>query len=158
MTRVTTISISLTMFLLLSILSIATRAQAQTCDEIAKSMKREGSEINKIQKRMIRAIDIDYEETTVYYKKKKKLDKNLKLLDRYNRGLNILVLNLEQRAVKMKGLLEKVKKQNNNCEKLVRKISDKTNTVQEIHAKMYESLGNKTTTEREFKDLINSLN
>ncbi|MZG31630.1 MAG: hypothetical protein F3741_12665 [Nitrospinae bacterium] len=158
MTRVTTISISLTMFLLLSILSIATRAQAQSCDEIAKSMKREGSEINKIQKRMIRAIDIDYEETTVYYKKKKKLDKNLKLLDRYNRGLNILVLNLEQQAVKMKGLLEKVKKQSNNCEKLVRKISDKTNTVQEVHAKMYESLGNKTTTEREFKDLINSLN
>ena len=158
MTRVTTISISLTMFLLLSILSIATRAEAQSCDEIAKSMKLEGSEINKIQKRMIRAIDIDYEETTVYYKKKKKLDKNLKLLDRYNRGLNILVLNLEQRAVKMKGLLEKVKKQNNNCEKLVRKISDKTNTVQEVHAKMYESLGNKTTTEREFKDLINSLN
>lgn len=158
MTRVTTISISLTMFLLLSILSTATTAHAQSCDEIAKSMKLEGSEINKIQKRMIRAIDIDYEETTVYYKKKKKLDKNLKLLDRYNRGLNILVLNLEQRAVKMKGLLEKVKKQNNNCEKLVRKISDKTNTVQEIHAKMYESLGNKTTTEREFKDLINSLN
>ena len=160
--RATRIFISLIIAFLLISLCLTTIAQAQSknthCKNLEKQMVRDDGEIDKIQKRMIRAIEIDYEETSVYYKKKKKSDKNLKLLDRYNRGLNILVLNLEQQAKKMKGMLEEVKKQGNNCQKIVRKISAKTKTIQDVHAKMYQSLGNKKTTEREFRDLIKTLN
>lgn len=162
MMRATRIFISLIIAFLLISLCLTTIAQAQSknthCKNLEKQMVRDDGEIDKIQKRMIRAIEIDYEETSVYYKKKKKSDKNLKLLDRYNRGLNILVLNLEQQAKKMKGMLEEVKKQGNNCQKIVRKISAKTKTIQDVHAKMYQSLGNKKTTEREFRDLIKTLN
>ncbi len=155
MTRVTTISISLTMFLFFSILYIAPTAQAQSCDEIAKSMKREGSEINKIQKQMTNSIENSYFEPSKY---EKKVDEDKKLMDRHNRHFNILIHNLERRIISMKGLLKNAKQQANNCQDKIRAFSNKVNSVFEIHAKMEQAIANTKTTEREFKDLIKSLN
>ena len=121
-------------------------------------MTRADIRINKIQGQMIRAIESVYEDTSVYFKKQQKPNKKLKLLDRYNRGLNILVLNLEQQVAKMKGLLEEAKKQGNGCQKMIRNISDQVNATQDIHAKMVRSLGDKKTLEHEFRALIGNIN
>ncbi len=159
MTKVIRVSTSLIMFLLFS---FATMVHAQptkpNCKGIEKEMMRADIRVNKIQGQMTRAIESVYEDTSVYFKKQQKPDKKLKRLDRYNRGLNILVLNLDQQVVKMKGLLEEAKKQGNDCQKMVRNISDKVNATQDIHAKMVLSLGDKNTLEHDFQDLINNLN
>ena len=159
MTKVIKFSISLIIFFLFS---LATMVQAQStnsnCKDIAKEMKRADTRINKIRGQMTRAIESVYDDTSVYFKKKQKPNKKLKLLDRYNRGLNILVLNLEQQVFKMKGLLEEAKKQGNSCQKMVRNISDQINATQDIHVKMVQSLGDKNALEHEFQNLIKSLN
>jgi chromosome segregation ATPase len=159
MTKVIRVSISL---ILIFLFSFATLVHAQptntNCKDIAKEMMRTDTRINKIQGQMTRAIESVYEDTAVYFKKQQKPNKKLKRLDRYNRGLNILVLNLEQQVVKMKGLLEEAKKQGNGCQKVVRNISDKVNATQDIHAKMVLSLGDKNSLEHEFQDLIENLN
>ena len=121
-------------------------------------MTRADNRINKIQGQMIRAIESVYADTSVYFKKQQKTNKGPKRLDRYNRGLNILVLNLERQVDKMKGLLEDAKKQGNGCQKMVRNLSDQVNTTQDIHAKMVQSLADKNSLEHEFKDLIKNLN
>jgi hypothetical protein len=158
MTKVIRVSTSLIMFLLFS---FATMVHAQptnpNCKDIAKEMMRADTRINKIQGQMTRAIESVYEDTAVYFKKQQKPNKKLKLLDRYNRGLNILVLNLEQQVTKMKRLLEEAKKQGNDCQKMVQNISDQVNATQDIHAKMVRSLGDKNSLEHEFQDLIKSL-
>jgi hypothetical protein len=159
MTKVIKVSISLIIFFLFS---LATMVQAlptnPNCKDIAKEMMRTDNRINKIQGQMIRAIESVFEDTSVYFKKQQKPDKKLKPLDRYNRGLNILVLNLEQQVDKMKGLLEEAKKQGNGCQKMVRNISDQVNATQEIHAKMVQSLGDKNSLEHEFRALIDNIN
>lgn len=121
-------------------------------------MTRADNRINKIQGQMIRAIESVFEDTSVYFKKQQKENKEPKRLDRYNRGLNILLLNLERQVDKMKGLLEEAKKQENGCQKMVRNLSDQVIATQDIHAKMVQSLGDKNSLEHEFKNLIKNLN
>ena len=97
MTKVIRVSLSVIIYFLFS---LATMLHAQptnpNCKDIAEEMTHADIRINKIQGQMIRAIESVYEDTSVYFKKQQKPNKKLKLLDRYNRGLNILVLNLEQ--------------------------------------------------------------
>ena len=159
MTKVIRVSLSVIIYFLFS---LATMLHAQptnpNCKDISKEMTHADIRINKIQGQMIRAIESVYEDTSVYFKKQQKPNKKLKLLDRYNRGLNILVLNLEQQVAKMKGLLEEAKKQGNGCQKMIRNISDQVNATQDIHAKMVRSLGDKKTLEHEFRALIGNIN
>ena len=158
MTKVIKVSISLFVFFFIS---FATMVHAQptnpNCKDIEKEMTRTDNRINKIQGQMIRAIESVYEDTAVYFKKKQMPDKKLKRLDRYNRGLNILVLNLEQQVTKMKGLLEEAK-QGNGCQKMVQNISNQVNVTQDIHAKMVQSLADKNALEHEFRALIENIN
>ena len=156
MTKVIKVSISLIMFLLFSQM-VHAQPTNPNCKDIAKEMMRADNRINKIQGQMIRAIESVYEDTSVYFKKQQKQNKGPKRLDRYNRGLNILVLNLEQQVAKMKGLLEEAKQKGNGCQKMARNISDQVNANQNIHAKMVQSLADKNSLEHEFRALIDNI-
>jgi len=114
-------------------------------------------QINKIQRQMANAIGNVYQ-PSIYDQQVQKSKKQPKLMDRHNRHVNILIHNLGRRVTSMKGLLEYAKQQENNCRELVRKISDKVNAIQDIHAEMERSLGNVNTSESEFQVLIKNLN
>lgn len=157
MTMVIRVSISLTMFFLFS---LATMVHAQpvnpNCKDLANEMMRDDIKINKIQRQMSNAIGNVYEEPNRYEQQESK--KQPKRIDRHNRHVNILIHNLGRRVSSMKDLLEYAKQQESNCQELIRKISDKVNAIQDIHAEMERSLANPKTSEREFQDLIKNLN
>ena len=157
MTKVIRVSISLTMFFLFS---LATMVHAQpvnpNCKDLANEMMRDDIKINKIQRQMSNAIGNVYVEPNRYEQQESK--KQPKRMDRHNRHVNILIHNLGRRVNSMKDLLEHAKQQESNCQELIRKISDKVNTIQDIHAEMERSLANPKTSEREFQDLIKNLN
>lgn len=157
MTTVIRVSTSLTMFFLFS---LATMVHAQpvnpNCKDLANEMMRDDIKINKIQRQMSNAIGNVYEEPNRYEQQESK--KQPKRMDRHNRHVNILIHNLGRRVSSMKDLLEHAKQQESNCQKLIRKISDKVNAIQDIHAEMERSLANPKTSEREFQDLIKNLN
>ena len=159
MTRVTRISIFLIMFFLFSILYLATMVHAQpinpNCKDIAKKMIRGDIQINKIQRQMTNAMGNVYGEANRQNQQESK--NHNPRMDRYNRHINILVHNLGRRVSNMKGLLEDAKRQGNNCQEMARKVSNKVNTMEDIHAEMVRSLGDKNTSEREFQDLIKNL-
>ena len=161
MTKVIRVSKSLITFFLFSILSLATMAHAQpinpNCKDLANKMMRGDIQINKIQRQMANAIGNVYQ-PSIYDQQVQKSKKQPKLMDRHNRHVNILIHNLGRRVTSMKGLLEYAKQQENNCRELVRKISDKINAIQDIHAEMERSLGNVNTSESEFQVLIKNLN
>ncbi len=162
MTKVIRVSTPLTMFFLISILYLATVVQAQpidpNCKDLANKMMREDIQINKIHRQMKNAIGNVYEEPNRYDQQEQNSQKHPKRMDRHNRHVNILTHNLGRRVSSMKGLLEYAKEQGNNCQELVRKISDKVNAIQDIHAEMQRSLGNTNTSESEFLELIKKLN
>ncbi len=161
MTRVTKISISLTLFFLFSILYFATMVHAQpinpNCKDIAKKMMLNDIQINKIQRQMTNAIGNVYGEADEHDRQEQKSKNHPKRMDRHNRHVNILVHNLGRRVSNMKELLKEAKQQGSNCQKMVRKIPDRVNAMQDIHAEMERSLGNTNTSEREFQDLIKNL-
>lgn len=161
MTRVTTISISLIMFFLFSVLYLATVVHAQPtnqdCEDIAKTMMREDIQINKIQRQMTNAIGNVYGEENTNDPYAKKSDSKNKRMDRHNRHVNILIHNLGRQVANMKGLLKNAKRQSGNCQEMVRKLSDKVNSILDVHAKMEQSIANPNTSEREFQDLIKNL-
>ena len=159
MTKVIRVSISLIMFFLFS---LATMVHAQpvnpNCKDLANEMMRDDMQINKIQRQMTNAIGNVYEEPNRYEQQEQESKNQPKRMDRHNRHVNILIHNLGRRVSSMKDLLEHAKQQEHNCQELVKKISDKVNAIQDIHAEMERSLANPKTSEREFQDLIKNLN
>jgi hypothetical protein len=57
----------------------------------------------------------------------------------------------------MKGLIEEAKQQGNNCQKMVKKISGKVTTMQEIYVNMGLSLENPKTSGSKLSELNKNL-
>jgi hypothetical protein len=125
------------------------------CNEIEKTMMRDNIKVEKIQRQMTNAIGNVYGEAESQGQKKSKNQHSG--LDRHNRHVNILIHNLGRRVMNMKKTLVEAKQPGNNCQEMVRKIADKVNTMQDIHAEMERSLADPNTSTKQLQDLIKNL-
>ncbi|MBC8282791.1 MAG: hypothetical protein H8E32_03180 [Nitrospinae bacterium] len=165
MSRITRISTSLIILFLLYFVTIAQAQptnpqegeESQNCRDTVKKMISEDFQIKKIQKHMRNAmggvsgeaneLDMQGQGTQTHHPR----------IDKYNRSVNILILNLGGRVLNLKKLIENAKQQGNNCKEMVTKISNKVDAMQGIHVKILQSLDNQGTSGRELYDLIKNL-